>query len=240
LESAGLKISHLPILTSTDESDCRAVWASGIGPSGVSAQATKPASKATNANEVASITLLRLRTSFHPSCGTAARICTTSTCSQVEVRMWAHSLITAHATLHICGTWLVTPDHGTRNTPYMRNVVGDTAYPSQAGTRLLSQLKSGCLGENYSMPPSESAQLRFLFASDTHAERQRFCGIARTQSRFQCCTIRRVVTAPLWSTSLSSRSFCQLCSGQSIALCLHIAISTAEHRCLCSANGRSG
>jgi hypothetical protein len=108
LESAGLKTSHLLIFTSTDESDCRAVWASGIGPSGVSAQATKPASKATNANEVASIILLRLRTSFHPSYGTAARKCTISTRSQVEVRMWPHSLITAHATLHICGTWLVT------------------------------------------------------------------------------------------------------------------------------------
>ena len=128
-------------------------------------------------------------------------------------------------------------DHGAPNTSYMRNVVGHTACPSKAGTRLLSQLESGCLGENYSMPPSESAQLRFLFASNTHAERQRFCVIARTQSRFQCCTIRRIVTAPLWSTSLSGRSFCQLCPGQSIALCLNIAISTTEQRCPYSCSG---
>lgn len=53
-------------------------------------------------------------------------------------------------------------DHGARNISYMWNVVSDTAYPSSAGTRLLSQLESGCLVENYNMPPSESAQLRFL------------------------------------------------------------------------------
>jgi len=142
LESTGLKTSHLLILTSTDESDCRAVWASGIGPSGVSAQATKPDSKAMNANEVPSIILLRLRTSFCPSCGTAARKCTTLTCSQVEVGIWSHSLITAHATLHTSGTRLLTP-----------------LIPHKLVPRFVTQLESGCLVKNYNMPLSEKAQL---------------------------------------------------------------------------------
>jgi hypothetical protein len=66
LEDTGLKTSQPPKVTVTEESEFRASIASAVGPSGVSAQATKPTETTAKDRRMTSIAFLLSRKSFHP------------------------------------------------------------------------------------------------------------------------------------------------------------------------------